>query len=363
MKRYLVGGAVRDELLGRPVMDRDWVVVGATPDELLAKGYRQIGNQFPCFLHPKTQDEYALARTEKKTGSGHTGFVCDFSPEISLEEDLSRRDLTINAIAKDIDGQYIDPYGGLNDIEARILRHVSPAFAEDPLRVLRVARFAARLAQDGFTIAPETSVLMKALVASGELAQLTVERVWKEFSRALIEPTPSEFLRVLASVGAMEVVLPELSALCEDAQLLALLDKSRRADDPEISYALLVHRLPTDQIRRLSERLKMPNSYLQLALLVANHHQSCAQLEQLDSDAVVSLLESLDAYRKPDRLRQFAVACSLLFDQPLVASNLTQYRDLTQAVEIEPILEQGLKGRAIAAALRAERVQVLERHR
>ena len=210
---YLVGGAVRDELLGLPVTERDWVVIGATPEDLLNNGYRQIGNDFPCFLHPETKEEYALARTERKSGSGHTGFICDFGPEITLEEDLFRRDLTINAIAKTAAGDYIDPYGGRNDLKTRTLRHVSLAFAEDPLRVLRVARFAARYRELGFSVHPDTLDLMRQLSKKGELLSLTPERIWKELSRALTEPRPSEFFRVLRACGALNVILPEVDAL------------------------------------------------------------------------------------------------------------------------------------------------------
>jgi tRNA nucleotidyltransferase (CCA-adding enzyme) len=212
-KAYLVGGAVRDELLGRPVADRDWVVIGASPQQLLSQGFQQIGNDFPCFLHPETKEEYALARTERKTGKGHTGFVCEFGADITLEEDLSRRDLTINAIARTAEGDYIDPYGGRDDLQAGLLRHVSDAFVEDPLRVLRVARFAARFAELGFIVHKDTLSLMRKLVEDGEVSSLTAERIWKEMSRALTESKPSEFFRVLRACGALKIMLPELDAL------------------------------------------------------------------------------------------------------------------------------------------------------
>lgn len=213
MKTYLVGGAVRDKLLGRPVHEHDWVVVGATPEQLLAQGYSQVGRDFPVFLHPQTKEEYALARTERKSGRGYGGFVCDFSPEITLESDLLRRDLTINAIAEDADGSLIDPYGGQADLQARLLRHVSLAFREDPLRVLRVARFACRYAPLGFTIAPETLDLMRTIANDGELQELTPERVWKETERALGEAQPQVYFRVLRDCGALAVLFPEIDRL------------------------------------------------------------------------------------------------------------------------------------------------------
>ncbi len=301
MKIYLVGGAVRDELLGRPVADRDWVVIGATPEVLLEQGYQQIGNDFPCFLHPDTKDEYALARTEKKSGSGHTGFICDFSPQVTLEEDLSRRDLTINAIAKSLEGGYIDPYNGRKDIEDKVLRHVSEAFAEDPLRVLRVARFGARYSELGFQVHPDTLLLMNQLVKQGELATLTPERVWKEMSRALMESRPSEFFRILRQCGALHVLLPELDRLFGIPQphqhhpevdtgehVMLVIDEARqRFNNPIVTWAALMHDLgkgltPEEQwprhicheikgvplVEQVCERYRLPKDHRTLAMLV-----------------------------------------------------------------------------------------------
>lgn len=400
MKSYLVGGAVRDELLNREVADRDWLVVGATPEQLLDQGYRQIGNQFPCFLHPITQDEYALARKEKKSGTGHTGFVCDFGPEVTLEEDLARRDLTINAIAKAGEGDYVDPYGGIADIHAKVLRHVSPAFVEDPLRVLRVARFAARFANDGFTVAPETLALMKTLVTSGELAQLTAERVWKEMSRALTEPTPSAFFMLLRSVGALAVILPELDELFGVPQraqyhpeidtgvhVMMVIDQAKkRFDNPAVTFASLLHDLgkgltPDDvlpshrghenrglePVAQVCERLKVPNDYQQLALKVCRHHLQSHRVRELTPVDLLALIESLDAFRRPEQLVLFGQACEAdacgrlgleQNDYPQSAFLWAAYQRAA-AVVVAPIIAAGFKGRDIGEQLRLQRQQAI----
>ena len=257
MNIYLVGGAVRDQLLGLAVKDRDWLIVGATPEQLLAQGYQQVGNDFPVFLHPKTKEEYALARTERKNGNGYNGFICDFTPEVTLEQDLIRRDLTINAIAQDLDGNYHDFYGGIADLKHRLLRHVSPAFTEDPLRVLRVARFAARFHSLGFRIAPETVKLMQEMTACGELAHLTAERVWLETQKAFATDTPHIYFQVLREVGALKVLFPEVEALFGVPQ--------PEKHHPEIDSG--VHTLMVlEQAKKLADRANDPESVLFAAL-------------------------------------------------------------------------------------------------
>lgn len=393
---YLVGGAVRDELLGREVADRDWVVIGATRDELLELGFRQIGSDFPTFLHPETKDEYALARTERKSGRGHTGFVCDFGPHVTLEEDLSRRDLTINAIAKSPDGEYVDPYGGRADLDAGILRHVSAAFAEDPLRVLRVARFAARFGSR-FSVHPETLALMSELVAAGEVSELTPERVWKELSRALTESTPSEFFRVLRSCGALKVLLHELDRLFGVPQppryhpevdtgehVMQAIDVARaRFDTPIVTWAALMHDLGkgltpesewpshTDHevrgvplVEAVSDRLKVPRDYKALAKLVAEHHTRCHRLMQMRPKSIVRLLEAVDAMRRPERLTWFVQACEADArgrlgleerDYPQSA-RLLECGAAARAVDIRPLLSKGYEGLKLAEQIRRLRI-------
>ncbi|WP_373778257.1 multifunctional CCA addition/repair protein [Glaesserella sp.] len=346
MQIYLVGGAVRDQLLGLAVKDRDWLIVGATPEQLLAQGYQQVGNDFPVFLHPKTKEEYALARTERKNGNGYNGFICDFPPDVTLEQDLIRRDLTINAIAQDLEGNYHDFYGGISDLEHRLLRHVSPAFAEDPLRVLRVARFAARFHSLGFRIAPETVKLMREMTACGELAHLTAERVWLETQKAFATETPHIYFQVLRQVGALNVLFPEVDALfgvpqpekhhpeidsgvhtlmvVEQAKKLAV-----RANDPEsVLFAALCHDLgkaltpkdilphhygheqkgvaPTEQ---LANRLKVPAHTKAFAKLVTEFHTHSHKIKELRPETVVKLFNQLDVWRKPERFFDFLLVC------------------------------------------------------
>ena len=340
MKIYRVGGAVRDELLGREIADRDYAVVGATPEEMLAQGYRPVGRDFPVFLHPQSGEEYALARTERKSGRGYHGFTFHVAPDVTLEEDLGRRDLTINAMARDADGTLIDPYGGERDLSAGVLRHVSPAFAEDPLRVLRVARFAARL---GFAVAPETEALMRSIAAGGELATLTPERVWQELSRALMEPRPSRFLVVLWRCGALNQLLPEVDALFGVPQPLAhhpeldtgvhvlqALDYAAAAGDAlPVRYAVLAHDLgkgataPADWPRhiaheqkgvRLAEamsgRLRAPADCRELAILTARYHGTVHRASELRPATLLDLLLATDALRRPERLAWLLRACA-----------------------------------------------------
>lgn len=398
IKSYLVGGAVRDGLLGRPVVDRDWVVVGSSPDKLLAEGFQQIGNDFPCFLHPETKEEYALARTERKSGTGHTGFICDFGPDVTLEEDLSRRDLTINAIAQTETGDYIDPYSGIDDLKNGILRHVSEAFAEDPLRVLRVARFAARYAELGFQVHPETMALMTQLVESDELSALTPERIWKEMSRALTEPKPSEFFNVLRGCGALKVIMPELDVLFGVPQpakhhpeidtgehVMMVIDIARkRFDNPIVTWASLVHDLgkgvtPQEEwpkhimheingvplVEQVAKRLKVPKDYTSLGKLVSEHHLRCHKLLEVRPRTIMRLLESIDAFRKPERVRLFAEACEadargrLGFESRDYPNGdiLIDCANSAAKVDTGPLLEAGYEGIALAEQIRRIRIK------
>jgi tRNA nucleotidyltransferase (CCA-adding enzyme) len=342
MQVYLVGGAVRDEQLGISHKERDWCVVGATPAELLADGYRQVGKDFPVFLHPKTKEEYALARTERKTAPGYHGFSFDFSPDVSLEDDLSRRDLTINAIAKDADGKLIDPYGGITDVENRVLRHVSKAFGEDPVRILRVAKFAARFAHLGFRIAGETMTLMRSMVAAGEVDALVPDRVWRETEEALRGKNARVFFEVLRNSGALTRLFPALDALFGVPQpekwhpeidtglhTMMVLDQAEAlSDDLEVRFAALTHDLgkgttPKDAlpshpghesrgaklVRELADRYPVPNSCRDLGTLVAEMHTHCHRALELRSKTIIKLFEKCDAFRRPDRFEQFLVAC------------------------------------------------------
>lgn len=342
MQTFLVGGAVRDQLLGREVLERDYVVVGATPEQMLAQGFTPVGSDFPVFLHPQTKDEYALARTERKSGVGYGGFTFYTSPDLTLEDDLIRRDLTINAMALAEDGKIIDPYGGQADLHNRLLRHVSPAFIEDPLRVLRVARFAARYASLGFTVAAETLNLMRELVKQGELNHLTPERIWKETQRALTEDCAHIYIEVLRACGALKVILPELDALfgivqrpeyhpeidCGIHTLMCLQYACKANYHDRVRFAMLLHDLgkaltPTDILPRHTEhetrglvpvkvvcqRLKVPAPYQQLAELVCKLHIVCHQVMQLEAASVWNLLHQLDVLRKPERAEEFIQAC------------------------------------------------------
>ena len=337
---YCVGGAVRDRLLGLPVQDHDWVVVGSTPEQMEAQGFRPVGKDFPVFLHPETHEEYALARTERKTAPGYKGFAIHASPQVSLEEDLSRRDFTINAIAEDADGNLIDPYHGVADLRAGILRHVSDAFAEDPVRILRGARFAARF---GFSFAPETLALMRRMVDNGEVDALVAERVWQELARGLMEQTPSRFFETLRDCSALARILPEVDALfgvpqppkhhpeidCGVHTMMVIDDAAHHSYALEVRFAALTHDLgkattPTDILPRhigheqrsydllqtLCERLRVPADCRDLALLVARYHSNVHRAFELRPDTIVQLFQSTDAWRKPDRFEQFLLACT-----------------------------------------------------
>jgi tRNA nucleotidyltransferase (CCA-adding enzyme) len=305
MQVYLVGGAVRDELLGRAVRERDWVVVGAVPAELERLGYRAVGREFPVYLHPETQEEYALARVERKVAPGYRGFLTEHSPAVTLEEDLLRRDLTINAMARSADGRIIDPYGGRADVQARVLRHVSPAFAEDPVRILRVARFAARFADLGFTIAPETMALMRTMVANGEANALVSERVWRELEGALSTAAPQRCFEVLRDCGALPVLLPEFARSSDVPLALKALQRAAAAGSANpVRWASLLAGLHAAEVESLCARLRVPNEHRELAVLAARLcEDQTRRPEQAAADPQLLLLlfEQADAFRRPER--------------------------------------------------------------
>lgn len=362
MKIYEVGGAVRDELLGLPVTDRDYVVVGATPDEMLDLGYRPVGKDFPVFLHPETHEEYALARTERKTGRGYHGFQFHASPDVTLEEDLQRRDLTINAIARDEEGRIIDPYNGADDLSVGVLRHVSPAFAEDPVRILRVARFAARF---GFEIAPETAELMREMVRSGEADALVPERVWQELSRGLMEERASRVFDVLREAGALERVAPELATIFEDPErgreTADALDDAAGAGAPlEARFAVLARALDPYAIDALAGRLKLPASVRDLAVLAARHGNAIADADALAPDAILDLLNACDAWRRPERfgdLLQAALAGEP--DRGRVIRKLERAREAAAAVDAGAIAKASSKPEEIRERLNAARLEAI----
>ncbi|MDN2711188.1 multifunctional CCA tRNA nucleotidyl transferase/2'3'-cyclic phosphodiesterase/2'nucleotidase/phosphatase [Janthinobacterium sp. SUN118] len=307
MKIYTVGGAVRDQLLGLPIKDRDYVVVGATPEDMLRRGFRPVGKDFPVFLHPQTQEEYALARTERKTAPGYRGFVFHTAPDVTLEDDLVRRDLTINAIAMAEDGSLTDPFGGVADIENKVFRHVSGAFGEDPVRILRLARFAARY--DAFTVAPATMDLMRRMVADGEVDALVAERVWQEVAKGLMEARPSRMLTVLQDCGALARIMGEITI---GARLLQVIDHAAaQGVDLPVRFAALMLHMRKDAIEQLSERLRVPNECRELAVMAARERDNINGALDLSAEAIVSLCERCDGLRKPQRYAQMlqAVAC------------------------------------------------------
>ncbi|HEY6940705.1 multifunctional CCA addition/repair protein [Dokdonella sp.] len=401
MRIYLVGGAVRDRLLGLDVADRDFVVVGATPEDMRAAGYRPVGKDFPVFLHPATQEEYALARTERKTGRGYHGFSIHADPSVTLEQDLERRDLTINAIAMDERGGIVDPFGGRRDLEQRVLRHVSPAFVEDPVRVLRVARFAARFAPLGFRIADDTLALMRRMVDDGEVDHLVAERVWSETRKALTEPAPSAFLRALRACGALGVVFPEIDALYGVPQraefhpeidtgvhVELVLDQAARLarGDDLVGWCALVHDLgkaltPTPELprhvmheqrgvaplRALCARLKVPAEHAALAELVCRFHLDAHRAFELRAETVLDRLERIDAFRRPERIAPFLLACEAdkrgrlgRADEPYPqADYLRAAYAAARAIDAAPFVAQGLAGAKIGEAVRAARIAAI----
>lgn len=343
MKTYLVGGAVRDKLLGLAVKDNDWVVTGATPDEMLEKGFTPVGKDFPVFLHPKTHEEYALARTERKTAAGYHGFQFHADSNVTLEDDVQRRDLTINALAEDENGNILDYVNGQADLDKRLLRHVSPAFAEDPVRILRIARFAARFAPLGFKVAKSTMTLMRDMVKQGEVDALVAERVWQEMERALGEPSPDVFIEVLRECGALKVLFPEIDRLFGVPQpeehhpeidtgihtLMVLQQSCLLSNDPVVRFAALTHDLGKgttpkkilphhynheergyDLVKELCERYKIPNQYRQLAEITARYHTHCHRAFEIKPKTLLKTLNATDAFRKPERFEQFLLACT-----------------------------------------------------
>src|SRR4051812_13269474 len=401
MQVYLVGGAVRDRLLGRAVKERDWVVVGATPGELERAGYIPVGRDFPVFLHPKTKEEHALARLERKVGPGYRGFTTEFSPGVTLEDDLRRRDLTINPMAEDAAGNIIDPYGGRRDLDARLLRHVSEAFAEDPVRILRVARFAARYADLGFTVAEETLVLMRRMVDAGEAAALVAERVWTETEKALSETRPDVFILVLRSCGALKVVYPEIDALFGVPQpekwhpevdtgvhqLLALRAAVQLGGSVAARFAVLMHdlgkgvtrpeMLPAHHghegagvalVEQLCARLRVPNHMRELALITARYHTHVHRALELRADTVLRTLEACDALRRPERFADFLLACEadargrLGFEQRDYPQRgyFSQARDRAAAVALTAEERADMTGERIGQELSKRRVAAIE---
>jgi len=404
MQIYKVGGAVRDRLLGRPISEVDWVVVGASAEQMLELGYRPVGADFPVFLHPQTGEEYALARTERKSGRGYGGFTFHASPDVTLEQDLIRRDLTVNAMAEDDQGNLIDPYNGQQDLEARILRHVSPAFAEDPLRVLRVARFAARYAPLGFSVAPETLMLMRQLAESGELAHLTAERSWKEISRALMEPRPDVFVQVLRDCGALAALLPEVDDLFGVPQpqahhpeidtgvhVLSVLRQCAEHDQPlNVRWASLLHDVgkgltPEDEwprhiaheqkglrlIQAINERCKAPRDCAELAMLVGEFHTHGHRALELRPSTLLELLQRFDVFRRPQRFAEFVAACEMDARGRLgleqreypQGAYLLGAAEAARQVPVKPLLEKGFKGAELGEALNRERLQALKAYK
>lgn len=397
MKTYLVGGAVRDALLKLPVKDRDWVVVGATPEAMLAQGFQQVGRDFPVFLHPKSREEYALARTERKSGNGYTGFVTWSAPDVTLEQDLQRRDLTINAIAQTESGELIDPFHGQRDLKARLLRHVSDAFNEDPLRVLRVARFAARFAHLNFRIAEETQALMRQMAESGELGHLTAERVWKETEKALTSRNPQVYFQVLRDCGALEVLFPELDRLFGIPApakwhpeidtgvhtLMTLTLAASLSDEVDVRFATLFHDVgkaltPPEKwpshhghgaagvplVEALCQRLRVPNAIRDLALIVTEYHDVVHTIERQSAEALVALFDRIDAWRKPHRVEQIALTSeadargragleSMAYPQ---GDYLRQAFALAQSVPTKAVIEAGFKGAKVREELTRRRI-------
>lgn len=401
MQRYLVGGAVRDQLLNIAVYDKDWVVVGSTPQQLLDQGYTAVGKDFPVFLHPQTKQEHALARTERKTGSGYTGFECYFAADVTLEEDLLRRDLTINAMAQDPNGEIVDPFNGQQDLKDRVLRHVSDAFTEDPLRVLRVARFAAKLHHFGFTIAPETLVLMRQISQSGELKHLTPERVWQEWHKSLSTADPQVFLSVLRDCDALQVVLPELNALFGVPQpeqwhpeidtgihtLLVAKQAALLSESLPVRFAAQVHDLgkgitpksewPSHKmhchtglklIKTLCERVRVPNEYRDLALMVCEQHSNIHRAAELRPETKLKVLNKFDVWRKPERLDNILLCCMADsrgrtgfedIDYPQKEIFESAYQ-AALSVNVQDIVKEGFKGAEIRVEMEKRRVKAIK---
>lgn len=404
MKTFLVGGAVRDRLLGYPVTEYDWLVVGETEQSMLAQGFKPVGRDFPVFLHPVTRDEYALARTERKTAPGYKGFDVYASPDVTLEDDLQRRDLTINAMAIDDDGNILDPYNGQADLQNRILRHVSPAFAEDPVRILRIARFAARYAPLGFTVAPETRELMQSMVEQGETDHLVAERVWAELYKALQEQKPSVFFQVLRDCHALKIIFPEIEALFGVPQpevyhpeidtgvhcLMVLDQAAMLSDKPEVRLAALLHDLgkaltlpqywPSHHgheqkglpvLERFCDRLRIPKTFKVLAHHVMEFHTHCHKAFELRPETLVDTLQHIGAFKAENHLEEFMLACEADvrgragFEQTPYpqAMYLRQVTEIAKAVDNSAVLHSQLQGAAIGAAIRQQRIAAVKHYK
>lgn len=400
MKTFLVGGAVRDRLLGLPILERDWVVIAETPESMVELGFRPVGKDFPVFLHPKTHEEYALARTERKTAPGYKGFAVHASPEVTLEQDLIRRDLTINAIAMTPDGELIDPYGGQQDLENKVFRHISPAFSEDPVRILRIARFAARFTHMGFTIAPETLELMQSMVNSGEIDALVPERVWAELFKALKEQTPEAFFTTLRTCKALERIFPELDNLFGVPQpkkyhpeidtgihsLMCLQQAVKLSKKPEVRFAALVHDLgkgltlpeywPSHHgheqkglpvLDKLCARLRVPNSFKSLARQVMEYHTHCHKAYELRATTLTDVLQNLGAYKTDNSLADFLLACEAdakgrtdFEEKPYPQAELISNAAIAaNAIDNTEIINSGLKGPEFGEALRRLRIKAI----
>lgn len=351
MKIYLVGGAVRDKLLGLPVREKDWVVVGATSADLLRQGFRQVGRDFPVFLHPKTNEEYALARKERKVSPGYTGFIFDASQEVTLEEDLQRRDLTINAIAETPEGELIDPFNGKQDLDLKQLRHVSESFIEDPVRILRAARFAARFASLGFKVAPETLFLMRTMVAAGEVDALVPERVWREVERALTEPNPEVFFRVLVECGAYERLFPAEWLAGEAALVNAVALTSRAL----IRFAAFSHVLTDRAVAHLAERYRLPNEFTALAQLVCRYQSRYFNVLSATAEEMIDFLQAVDAFRRKDRFEAWLIAMQACLTGVERALLLQKCLHAAQKIDVGAVIK-GVKKEAIPGKIREARL-------
>lgn len=401
MNIYLVGGAVRDKLLGLAVQDRDYVVVGATPEEMVEKGFKPVGADFPVFLHPETKEEYALARTERKSGHGYKGFKVYASPDVTLNDDLKRRDLTINAMAEDSRGNLIDPFHGAEDLRNGVLRHVSPAFAEDPVRILRLARFAARYAKWGFRVAHGTNQLMREMVESGEVDHLVPERVWQELERALAEDRPSRFFETLRGCGALARLFPEIEALFGVPQpekhhpevdtgvhvMLVLDAAAKLSADPRVRFAALMHDLgkgntPKEEwpqhigheargvelVKNFCQRFRVPNDYRDIGIITARFHAHCHRVVELRPATLVDTLEAIDAFRRPERVEQFVLACEADYrgrtgmeDRPYEQAGVfRRAHAAARSVNSAAIAAQGVKGPDIGARVREARIAAVK---
>jgi len=401
MKSYLVGGAVRDKLLGLEPKERDWVVVGSSPEEMLDLGYKQVGKDFPVFLHPKSKEEYALARTERKTAPGYAGFSFHAAPDVKLEDDLLRRDLTINAIAMDDDGTLIDPFNGQEDIQDGVLRHVSPAFSEDPVRILRVARFAARFAGFGFKVAHGTNALMRKMVSNGEVDALVPERVWRELSGALEATNPQSFFKVLRGCGALKKLFPEIDALYGVPQpehhhpeidtgvhvIMVLEQAAKLSDNPLVRFAALTHDLGKgttpeaewprhigheqrgiELVEQLCDRFRVPNDFRALAKFTAEYHTHCHRADELKASTMLKVIEACDAFRKPEQFENYLLACTAdIRGRPGYENDNYPQADLfrraysvANAVDTQTIIDEGIKGAAIRDALQKKRIDAIK---